>query len=235
MAHPTIRVLIVDDHFITRKGIQGLLHQVDGIEVVGEAENGREGIDMAKSLEPDVILMDLAMPEMGGVEAIGEILAQRPETAVVVLSGSNLEGEVLVAVRAGALGYLTKTASQDEVTEVIRQVHRGEPALPKEIHRKLLGHTLPHSRSIVAESLTEREHQVLSLVAHGLENPVISQRLKVSEATVRTHLRNILSKLGLTNRVELVLYALGQGWESLDQCLKELTVRDSDRPFNSAN
>lgn len=223
MARQLIRVLIVDDHYITRKGILSLLHGVEGIEIIGEAENGREGIEKAKLLEPDVILMDLVMPELGGVDAIRQILADRPVTAIVVLSGSSLEGEVLVAVRAGALGYLTKTANQDEVTEVIRKAHRGEPALPPALYRKLLGHPISNSTLMVAEALTERELEILALVARGLENHAISSRLRVSETTVRTHLRNILSKLGLSNRVELVLYALGQGWVSLDQCLEEVT------------
>ena len=225
MAQRPITVLVVDDHYITRKGILGLLIDAEGIEIVGEAENGREAIDKVKGLEPDVVLMDLAMPVMRGVDAIREILAQRPETAIVVLSGSNLEGEVLIAVRAGALGYLTKTAGQEEMVAVIRRVHGGEPALPKDINRKLLGHAMPNSRTMVAETLTEREHEILALVAHGLENHAISDQLRVSEATVRTHLRNMLTKLGLSNRVELVLYALGQGWVSLDQCVDEVTGR----------
>lgn len=223
MALQPIRVLVVDDHFITRKGILGLLSGTEGIEIVGEAENGREGIEKAKILEPDVILMDLVMPEMGGVDAIRQILADRSNTAIIVLSGSNLEGEVLVAVRAGALGYLTKAAGEEEMAEVIRRAHRGEPALPPDLNRRLLGHVMPNSRLMLAEALTGRELEVLALVARGLENHDISDRLFVSEATVRTHLRNMLSKLGLANRVELVLYALGQGWISLDRCLEEVS------------
>ncbi len=220
-------MLVVDDHFITRKGILSLLHGAEGIEIVGEAENGREGIEQARLLEPDVILMDLVMPEMGGVDAIRQILAHRRDTAIVVLSGSNLEGEVLVAVRAGALGYLTKAAGRAEMVEVIRRAHRGEPALPPDLNRKLLGHTVPNSQVMVTEVLTDRELEVLTLVARGLKNPTISETLCVSQATVRTHLRNMLSKLGLENRVELVLYALGQGWVALDQCLEN---GPGDRP-----
>jgi NarL family two-component system response regulator LiaR len=223
MAQQLIRVLVVDDHYITRKGILGLLHDVEGIEVVGEAENGREGIDKTRALAPDVVLMDLVMPEMGGVAAIRQILAHRPATAILILSGCKLQGEALVAVRAGALGYLTKTASQEELCEAIRRVHRGEPALPSALNRKLLGHVMPNSRMVATEALTQRELEVLGLVARGLENHDISEKLLVSEATVRTHLHNMLSKLGLSNRVELVLYALGQGWASLDQCLETVS------------
>lgn len=222
MTQQHIRVLVVDDHYITRKGILGLLQGAEGIEIVGEAENGQDGVDKARLLEPDVVLMDLVMPEMGGVDAIRQILAHRPDTGIVVLSGSKLEGEVLVAIRAGALGYLTKTAGQEELTEVIRRAHRGEPSLPAVLNRKLLGHSVPNSRAMVTEALTQRELEVLALVARGLENHDISQRLHVSETTVRSHLRNMLSKLGLSNRVELVLHALGQGWASLDQCLEAL-------------
>lgn len=229
MAQQSIRVLVVDDHFITRKGILSLLHGAEGIEIVGEAENGREGIGKARLLEPDVILMDLVMPEMGGVDAIRQILAHQGRTAIVVLSGSNLEGEVLVAVRAGALGYLTKAAGRAEMMEAIRRAHRGEPALPPDLHRKLLGHPVPNSQLVVTEVLSARELEVLALVARGLKNPAISESLLVSEATVRTHLRNMLSKLGLENRVELVLYALGQGWVALDQCLEKAPV-DVRRP-----
>ena len=129
MTQQPIRVLLVDDHFITRKGILSLFHDTEDIDIIGEASNGQEGIDKARLLDPDVILMDLMMPQIGGVDAIRQILTHQPDTAIVVLSGSNLEGEVLVAIRAGALGYLTKTADQEEMADVIRRVHRGEPCL----------------------------------------------------------------------------------------------------------
>jgi DNA-binding NarL/FixJ family response regulator len=215
-------VLIVDDHFITRKGILSLLVGADGIEIVGEAENGQDGIEKTQRLEPDVVLMDLVMPGTGGVDAIRQILTHRSDTAIIVLTGSNLEGEVLAAIRAGALGYIEKNASSEELADGIRRVHRGEPVLPASLNRKLIGHAMPNARMMVTEALTERELEVLGLVARGLENHDISQQLRVSEATVRTHLRNMLSKLGLSNRVELVLFALGQGWFSLDRCLEKI-------------
>lgn len=223
MAQQHIRVLIVDDHFIARKGIRSLIFDAEGIEIVDEAENGREAIAKAKALKPDVILMDLQMPEIGGAEAIRQILTLRPKTAIIVLSGSNLQGEVLVSIRAGALGYLEKSVEREQLIEGIQRVFRGELVLPAELNRKLLGHALPNSRRMVTEELTEREIEVLALVARGLENTDIGDRLRVSEVTVRTHLRNMLSKLGLANRVELVVYALGQGWVSLDQCLEEVS------------
>ena len=214
-----IRVLIVDDHFIARKGTLALLADVEGIEVIGEACNGLDAVEKAQALKPDVILMDLVMPEMGGVEATQRILGTHPGMTILILTGSDLEHEILAAVRAGALGYLSKDADEKECVRAIRQVHRGEPSLPPEITRKLIGHPTFASQAPPLEQLTPREDEILRLIARGLDNHQIGERLFVSETTVRTHVRNILGKLLLSNRVEIVLYALREGVMTLAEVL----------------
>ncbi len=214
-----IRVLIVDDHFITRKGTLALLADAADIEVVGEAANGREAVEQADRFQPDVILMDLIMPEMGGVEATRQILKRQDGTAVLVLTGSDIEKEILAAIREGALGYLSKDAHEEECVQAIRQVHRGEPSLPPEITRKLLKHPSPAPLSPAAEELTRREEEVLRLIARGLANAQIGAKLFISEPTVRTHVHHIREKLGLSNRVEIVHYALREDLMSLEEVL----------------
>ena len=213
----SIRVLVADDHAIVRKGIRALLATEPDIEVVGEAENGREAVTEAEKLQPDVILMDLVMPEMDGIEAIRRITARQPEARILVLTSFAADDKVFPAIKAGALGYLLKDSGPEELVQAIHQVYLGESSLHPTIARKLLQElSRPSERPPTPEPLTEREVEVLRLVARGRSNREIADQLVISEATVRTHVSNILSKLHLASRTQAALYALREGLASLD-------------------
>ena len=213
-----IRVLIADDHAIVRKGICALLATEPEIEVVGEAKEGAEAILQAGRLSPDVILMDLVMPEVDGLEAIRQIALQQPQIRILVLTSFDGDDKVFPAIRAGALGYLLKDSAPDELIRAIRQVHRGESSLHPAVARKLLREvSQPSKRDADVDPLTEREVEVLRLVAAGWSNREIACQLEISEATVRTHVSNILSKLNLCSRTQAALYALREGLASLYQ------------------
>jgi NarL family two-component system response regulator LiaR len=212
-----IRLLIVDDHTIVRKGIKALVATEKDMQVVGEAENGAEAVEKAASLKPDVILMDLVMPGMDGIEATGRITAQQPEARILVLTSFAADDKVFPAVKAGALGYLLKDSSPEQLLEAIRQVHRGEPSLEPAIARKVLQElSNPGQGKPTAEPLTQRELEVLRLISQGLSNKEIAAKIFVAEWTVRTHVSNILSKLHLASRTQAALYALRSGLASLD-------------------
>ncbi len=212
-----IRVLIVDDHTIVRKGIRALLAEIEGIEVVGEADNGQEAIAQADQLHPDVILMDLAMPKLDGIEATRQIKASWPESRILVMTSFAADDKVFPAIKAGALGYLLKESAPEDLVQAIRQIHRGESSLHPTIARKVLQEiTHPSDRPPTPNPLTEREAEVLCLVAQGFSNPDIAKKLNVSDPTVRTHVSNIMSKLHLASRIQAALYALREGLVSLD-------------------
>ncbi len=213
----TIRVLIADDHTVVRGGLIALLEDVDGIEVVAEAADGIEAVMRARATKPDVILMDLMMPRKTGIEAIEEIRKETPSARILVLTSYSDDEKVFAAIKAGALGYLLKETSTQDLLQAIRDVAHGESSLHPAIARKLIRElnrptTLPASE----DPLTEREADVLILVAQGLANQDIADRLIISERTVRTHVSNILSKLHLANRTQAALYALKEGLTSLD-------------------
>jgi NarL family two-component system response regulator LiaR len=211
-----IRVLVVDDHAIVRKGICALLATESRIDVVGEASDGREAVDLARSLQPDVILMDLVMPGMDGLEAIQQINDRQPETRILVLTSFSSVDRVLPAIRAGALGYLLKDSGPQELVRAIDQVYGGNSSLHPAIARKLLEEiSQPSGQGGEGESLTDREVTVLKLVAQGYSNRDIADELTVSEATVRTHVSHILAKLELSSRTQAALYALRKGIASL--------------------
>ena len=213
----SIRVLVADDHAIVRKGIRALLATEPDIEVVGEAENGREAVTEVEKLRPDVILMDLVMPEVDGIEAIRRITARQPEARILVLTSFAADDKVFPAIKAGALGYLLKDSGPEELVQAIHQVYRGESSLHPTIARKLLQElSRPSERPPTPEPLTEREVEVLRLVARGQSNQEIADQLVISEATVRTHVSNILGKLHLASRTQAALYALREGLASLD-------------------
>lgn len=217
MNQTPIRVLIVDDHKIVREGIGLLFSEIRDIEMVGEAKNGPEGIVRARELQPDVILMDLVMPEMDGVEATRQITAEHPDVRVLVLTSFLTDDKVFPAIKAGALGYLLKDTSSAELLEAIRQVYRGEPSLHPEIARMMmaeLGRPSSDDR-LTPEPLTERELEVLDLVAQGMSNKEIAEELCISPETARTHVNRILGKLHVANRVQATLYALREGITSL--------------------
>jgi NarL family two-component system response regulator LiaR len=218
MTQPSIRVLIVDDQAIVRKGTMALLVEVEGITVIGEAANGQEAIDLAATLNPDVILMDLVMPQVDGIAAIQQISASHPQVRILALTSFATDDKLFPAIKAGALGYLLKDAEPEELVAAIREVYRGEPSLPPHIARKLLREIRqppPHPQT-TPDPLTERELEVLALVAKGLDNAAIATHLTVAEVTVRTHISHILDKLHLANRVQATLYALRTGLSSLE-------------------
>jgi NarL family two-component system response regulator LiaR len=213
----TIRLLVADDQTIVRKGICALLATEPGIEVVGEAQDGQEAIEQAEALRPDIILMDLVMPRIDGLEATRRIMARQPGARILVLTSFSGHDQVLPAVKAGALGYLLKDAGPEALVTAIRQVHSGESSLHPAIARKLLLElSQPDEQQPVRELLTPRELEVLRLVAQGQSNRQVSDGLEISEATVRTHVSSILSKLKLPSRTQAALYALREGLASLD-------------------
>ncbi len=217
MAQTQIRVLVVDDHTIVRKGICALLGTRADMQVVGEASDGRQAIAQADALHPDVILMDLVMPGLDGIEAIQQIVAQHPEVRILVLTSFATDDKVFPAIKAGALGYLLKDSGPEDLVQAIRQVSRGESSLHPAIARRVLQElTHPSDRPPTLDPLTEREVEVLRLIAQGLENRDIAERLVISGTTVRTHVSNILSKLHLASRTQAALYALREGLVSPD-------------------
>jgi two-component system, NarL family, response regulator LiaR len=216
MSNP-IRILLTDDHVVVRRGTQALLSTEPEIQVVGEAKNGEEAVAKAEELRPDVVLMDLEMPVMDGIEAIRRITASQKDARILVLTSFATDDKVFPAIKAGALGYLLKDSSPDELVRAIRQVYRGESSLHPTIARKLLQEmSRPSQKPPTDDPLTEREVEVLKLVAQGNSNQDIADELIISEATVRTHVSNILSKLHLASRTQAALYALKEGLASLD-------------------
>ena len=212
-----IRILIVDDHAIVREGQRALIDTEPGMQVLGEAKNGDEAVKMAHTLQPDVILMDLQMPRKDGIEAIDEIKAENPNARILVLTSFSEDEKVFTAIKAGAMGYLMKDSLPGEILTAIREVHQGEISMKPSIAEKLM-RELQRSSELppTEEPLTEREGEVLKLVAQGLPNLEIAERLVVSERTVRTHVTNILSKLHLANRTQAALYALREGLADLN-------------------
>ena len=212
-----LRVLLVDDHAIVRKGIKALLATVPEITIVGEAEDGAQAIDMALSLNPDVVLMDLEMPVMDGIEATKELARSQPDSRILVLTSFATDDKVFPAIKAGAQGYLLKDSGPDELIESLRKVGAGESSLHPLIAKKLLTElSRPAEGPQTEDPLTERELEVIRLVAQGKSNQEIAESLVISEATVRTHVSNILSKLHLASRTQAALYALREGLASLD-------------------
>ena len=201
-----IRVLVADDHPIVRSGIVALLAAAADIEVVGEAANGRQAVDLALELAPELVLMDLQMPELGGDEATALILAALPATRVVVLTTYETDASILTAIEAGASGYLLKAAPQEEILAGIRSVARGEVALAPSIAAMLVGRV--KTRAI---TLSPRETEVLGLVAQGMSNPAIAKKLFLGEATVKTHLLHAFEKLDVSDRTRAVTKAMELG------------------------
>jgi NarL family two-component system response regulator LiaR len=214
-----IRVLVADDHVIVRKGICALLATEPGITVVAEACNGQEAISQAQQAQPDVILMDLVMPGMDGLEATRQLTSRQPQARILVLTSFQGDDKVFPAIKAGASGYLLKDSGPEELVQAIQQVYRGESSLHPSVARKLLRElSKPPGQVPAADTLTGREIEVLRLVAQGQSNREISDLLTISEATVRTHVSNILTKLNLSSRTQAALYALREGLASLNDC-----------------
>ena len=213
-----IRILITDDHAIVREGLRALIGGKPDMELAGEAADGEEAIHKARSLRPDVILMDLVMPRKNCIEAIEEIKRENPDARILVLTSFAEDDQVLSAIKAGALGYLLKDSSPQELIEAIRCVYRGESSLHPAVARKLiLGFGHQQNAKPDVNTITEREMEVLKLVARGLSNQAVAEHLHIGEGTVRFHVSNILSKLQLENRTQAVLYALREGLVTLEK------------------
>jgi DNA-binding NarL/FixJ family response regulator len=206
---PRIRVLLADDHQVVRRGLRGFFELLDDIEVVGEAEDGRRAVELVESLGPDVVLMDLLMPVMDGIAATAEIKARHPEVEVVALTSFIEEERVTAALEAGATGYLLKDADADDVAVAVRRAHAGEVHLDPQVAR-LLARRIRMRRDDepAHEPLTEREREVLGLVAKGYANKEIAAQLDITERTARTHVSNILGKLDLASRTQAALWAI---------------------------
>lgn len=213
----TIRILIADDHAVVREGLRTLISRTPGMELVGEAANGLEAISQGEALQPDVVLLDMVMPRLNGLEAIPKLKQVTPQVRILVLTSFDDDERVFAAVKAGALGYLLKDSSPQELLQAIRSVYQGQPSLAPNIAYKVIRElSQPSSLPQTEEPLTEREVETLCLIAQGLSNEVIAQKLTISERTVGKHVSNILEKLHLANRTQAALYALRQGLASLD-------------------
>jgi NarL family two-component system response regulator LiaR len=212
-----IRVLITDDHEIVRKGIRALLATKRDIQVIGEARDGAEAVTQAQALRPDVILMDLMMPKMNGIQATREITAGQAGSRILVLTSFAADEQVFPAIKAGALGYLLKDSGSQELVQAIRQVFHGEPSLDPAVARKVLAEiSTPPQKPLTPDPLTTRELEILRLVAQGKSNKEIAECLVIAEETVHTHVSNILNKLHLASRTQAALYALKEGIASVD-------------------
>jgi DNA-binding NarL/FixJ family response regulator len=199
-----IRLAVVDDHVIVRNGLQQLLATTDDIELVGMAANGLEAIDLVAKLKPDVVLMDLSMPEMDGIEATKRIVAEYPVVRVLVLTSFSDQSRIMEALRAGAEGYLLKHSEPDEIANAVRAVYEGGSPLDPKAARVLLD---SRRTSADSDTLTDREREVLLLVRGGLANKQIARKLGISERTVKAHLTNVFQRLGVTDRTQAALWA----------------------------
>jgi two-component system, NarL family, response regulator LiaR len=210
----SISVQLVDDHAIVREGLRLLLSEESDIEVVGEAGDGAESVQLAATLQPHVILMDLVMPGMDGIRAMQDIRAVSPSSQVLVLTSFSDDQRVRDAIRAGAIGYLLKDVLKADLLQAIRAAAQGQPTLHPEAQRQLMRHvTTPATRSLVDE-LTPRERDVLQLIVRGQSNKEIADSLRVTEGTVKGHVSAILSKLGVADRTQAALYAVKHGFET---------------------
>jgi NarL family two-component system response regulator LiaR len=207
-----IRVLIADDHAIVREGLRSLIATDPGLKLAGEAADGETAVQAYCELLPDVVLLDLMMPRKDGITAIEEIKRQHSQAKILVLTSFVEDEKVFPAIKAGALGYLLKETSPEELLRAIREVHQGESTLSPAIARKLIDElNRPAEKPKTEEPLSEREHEVLVLIAEGLSNQEIARRLVVSERTLRNHVGSILTKLHLANRTQAALYAVRRG------------------------
>ncbi len=218
MTNPNcIRILIADDHAVVREGLRTLITAKPGMEVVGEAADGVEAVSKARSLQPGVILLDMVMPRKNGLEAIKDIKKENPNARILVLTSFDDDERVFSAIKAGALGYLLKDSSPQQLLQAIRDVYHGRSSLHPSIALKVIRElNQPSDLPLTEEPLTEREVEALRLIAQGLTNQEIAEKLTISERTVGKHVSNILDKLHLANRTQAALYALRRGLATLD-------------------
>jgi len=226
MSVKTLRVLIAEDHAVVREGTRNILERDPGIAVVGEAEDGFQAVRLAAELQPDVLVLDLHLPGIGGIEVARRLKTISPQTRILVLSAYDDDDYVFAAMDAGAAGYLLKTAHGNEVTSAIHTVARGEVVLQASIAGKFLAaHGRGRDNISSADPLTDRELEILGLAAHGLRNKEIAQELQLSRRTVEGHFGNIFSKLGVSSRTEAVIHGASHGWFPLG-----LEPSSHDRP-----
>jgi len=208
----SMKVLIADDHPVVREGISAMLNRQPDIEVVGEAENGRECVEKTRELRPDIVLMDLRMPEMDGVEAMRQIAATNPEVRFIVLTTYDNDEYIFKGIEAGARAYLLKDSPREELFKAIRAVHRGESLIQPAVAGKVLDRFAELSRQVQApEALSDREVDVVKLIAEGTANKEIAVSLHISESTVKTHIQTIFQKLGVSDRTGAVTQAIRKG------------------------
>jgi two-component system, NarL family, response regulator LiaR len=222
MSEP-IRILLADDHVMLRQGTAEILRKEADIEVVGEADNGQQAIDLTLQLRPDIVVMDVRMPVLSGIEATRRIREAMPAVQVLVLTAYDDDQYVFSLLQAGASGYLLKTAPVYELVKAIRLVKSGESPLDPSIARKVVirmtgdqGSRIPVGDETPIESLTFREQEVLQLLSRGINNQAIAEALYISDRTVQAHLTNIFAKMGVSSRLEAVLTAIRRGWLTLD-------------------
>ena len=216
-----IKVLLCEDHLITRQGIRRLLEDEKGLVIVGEASNGEEAVQLATELKPDVVVMDVAMPKLNGIEATRQIKLIVPATAVLILSAYDDDEYVFALLKAGAAGYLLKSVGGTELVEAIKAVHRGEPALDPMVAKKVVNYfRLKEKAPPITEEtarLSDREIAIIKLAARGLTNKDIAENLHLSYRTVEGHMRDAFDKLGVSSRTEAVLQGLKMGWFTLEE------------------
>jgi NarL family two-component system response regulator LiaR len=217
MENEPIKIFIVDDHAMVRKGIIALLSEYDDIQVVGEAPNGLKAIELVEETEPDVVLIDVLMPVMDGIETIKRIIAKRPDERIIVLTSYSGDDKLFPAIKAGAMGYLLKDVQPEELVQSIRNVYQGEPSLSPSIARRIMNgiaDTEPAKQN--PNGLSGREIEILCLLTKGKTDQEIAEQLVLSNVTIRTHISRIISKLGVKNRVQAALYAIQTGLVTLD-------------------
>jgi NarL family two-component system response regulator LiaR len=207
-----IRVLVADDHAVVRQGLRTFLELQEDIEVVADVADGRQALVAVAEHDPDVVLMDLVLPEVDGVEAIRRIVSERPRVRVIALTSFLDDDKLFPAVRAGAAGYLLKDVEPAELVKAIRTVHAGEGLLHPAVAARLLEEVSAAGGRAAPENLTPREREVVGLIARGLSNKRIALELGISEKTVKTHVSSILGKLGLTDRTQVALHAVRERW-----------------------
>jgi DNA-binding NarL/FixJ family response regulator len=216
-----IRIMLAEDHKVVREGTRRLLESQNDFEVVGEASDGVEAVELAKKYKPEIIIMDVSMPRLNGIEATKQIKALYPNIAILVLTGYDDDEYVFALLEAGAAGYLLKESSGEELIDAIRQVMTGEPVLHPKIMKKVLNRLRSPSEELPAqplhEVLSDREMEVLRLAAKGMSNMEIADSLTLSVRTVQTHLRSIFNKLGVGSRSEAIVYGLKKGWLTLEE------------------
>ena len=216
-----INIVLGEDHLITRQGILRLLEDEEGLTVVGEASNGEEAVQLVTDLKPDVVILDIAMPKLNGIEATRQIKVINPRTGVLILSAYDDDEYVFALLKAGAAGYLLKSVSGDELIRAVKAIHNGEPVLDPAIAKKVMNY-FKFQNKIPAvkedtEHLSDRELDIIKLAAKGLTNKDIADKLHLSYRTVEGHMRDVFNKLGVGSRTEAVLFVLRKGWFTLEE------------------